>query len=133
MTSAVVAHGLHMIYPQENYDLANKILENNGVLISEYFIGTKPETFQFMERDRLQAGLSIATIVIQTNIDGGTMHTVRATLGNNRRLAAVQYKPNIVSDEILGNVQLITDGKAFPLTQENLIDFVKLIASKINE
>ncbi len=116
-----------MIYPQENYDLANKILENNGVLISEYFIGTKPEPYKFMERDRLQVGLSTATVVIQTNITGGTMHTVQATLENHKSLAVIMYDQEVRSPEIRGNRKLIREKKAFPLTMENLEDFIKLI------
>jgi DNA processing protein len=127
MTSAVVAHGLHMIFPLENYDLANKILENGGALISEYFIGKKPEPFQFMERDRIQVGLSVATIVIQTDLSGGTMHTVQATLENHKPLAVLRYEQGVRSPEIRGNKKLIRERKAFPLTIENIDDFIKLI------
>jgi DNA processing protein len=126
-TTAIVAHGLHMIYPDENKRLAEEILENNGLLISEFFIGTGVTPDHFIERDRLQAGLSSAIIVIQTAITGSTMATVNATLREGKPLAAVKYKRNITSSEVKGNEILLNEMKAFPLTSGNIEDFIKLI------
>ena len=79
ITTAVTAHGLDTVYPAENRGLAEKIYENNGILISEYFVNTRGLPNYFVERDRIQAGLSLGTIVIETDIKGGTMHTVNFT------------------------------------------------------
>jgi DNA processing protein len=130
MTTAILAHGLHMVYPTENQRLAQEILENDGILMSEYFIGTGAEPGNFIERDKLQAGLSSATIVIQTDIDGSTMFAVNATLKSSKPLAAVKYKPGIVSNEIRGNEMLIHEDKAFPLTSANIDEFINLIPIK---
>ena len=91
-TTAIVAHGLHTIYPAENKELAERIVSSGGVLLSEYFIGTSALANYFVERDRLQAGLSQATIVIQTGVKGGTMHAVNATIESKKFLGAVKYK-----------------------------------------
>jgi DNA processing protein len=127
MTTAIVAHGLHMVYPKENEKLAESIIDSGGVLLSEYFIGEGALADYFVERDRLQAGLSKATIVIQTDIQGSTMYAVNATLNSNKSLAAVQYEPDIYSSEIRGNDMLIKTGKAFPLTSSSVNEFIKCL------
>ncbi len=130
ITTAIVAHGLHTVYPKENFDLAEDILGHGGILLSEYFIGTGALANYFVERDRLQAGLSIATIVIQTGETGGTMHAVNATLDSNKILAAVQYQYDIISDKVSGNKMLIDQRGAFPLTSNNAPElFEKIIES----
>lgn len=77
-TWAVMAHGLHMASPSSNRDLAKRILEEGGAWISEYAPGEAAQRHYFVERDRIQAGLSDAVLVIESGIDGGAMHTVRA-------------------------------------------------------
>lgn len=70
-----------MIYPAKNKQLAETILNNNGALISEYPLGTKIFRNCFVNRDRIQSGLSFGVFVIETGIKGGTMHTVRSRSG----------------------------------------------------
>ncbi len=84
ITIAVLAHGLDQIYPLENEELANKIIELGGTLISEYPIGTKPDKFRFVERNRLIVGLSQGTVVFETKVKSGTMHAVQDTLNQNK-------------------------------------------------
>jgi DNA processing protein len=74
MTTAIVAHGLDTVYPKENKPLFQSILENNGCIVSEYMVKTRSLPTFFVERDRIQAGLSVATFVIETDVKGGTMH-----------------------------------------------------------
>lgn len=137
-TTAVLAHGLHMVSPKSNEYIAKEILDKDGLLLSEYLIGTPAFTTSFVERDRLQAGLAIATIVIQTGIKGGTMHAVRAAINNEKVLAAVSYKEQSVreNDNVVGNNHLIEQG-AFPLRKaEDFYDFIRLDKSlqyKTNE
>lgn len=125
-TTAILAHGLHTIYPKENYPLAEEILDKGGILLSEYFIGTGALANFFVERDRLQAGLSEATIVIQTDVKGGTMHAVNATIASNKKLGAIKYKgAELEYDKTQGNEKLINEGKAFALTSDNLFEFIQ--------
>jgi DNA processing protein len=116
-TSSILAHGLDHIYPKENKPLADKILEGGGVLISEYFVGQKPLANYFVERDRLQAGLSNGIIVVETDIKGGTMHTVKFAKENNRRIAAFAHgKPELlIHPKTQGNQMLIREGTAISL------------------
>lgn len=94
-TIAVMPCGLDNIYPRENYDLAENILKNKGCLISEYPIGYKSFKNSFVERDRIQSGLSLATIVVQSDINSGTMHTVNFTLEQNRILGCLDMKSSL--------------------------------------
>ena len=76
-TWAVLAHGLHTVSPSSNRELAKRIVEHGGALISEYPPGESAQRHYFIERDRIQAGLSDAVLVIESDIGGGAMHTVR--------------------------------------------------------
>ena len=131
-TTAILAHGLDSVYPAENKNLAQKILEKDGLLLSEYFVGTKGLPNYFIERDRIQAGLSFGTIVIETDIKGGTMHTVNHTLDYGRKLACVDFPTETnrnLNNE--GNKMLIKQGKAISLYAENeLISFLDILTDK---
>ncbi len=131
-TTAIVAHGLHTIYPKENKGLAEDIISSGGVLLSEYLLGTGALANYFVERDRLQAGLSKATIVIQSGIKGGTMHAVDATIKSRKLLAAVKYKTDIFSDKVKGNEMIINQKNAFALTSNNIIEFISKITTNLN-
>jgi len=123
-TTAIVAHGLHTVYPKDNKQLAEDIVATGGVLLSEYSVGTGALANYFVERDRLQAGLAMATIVIQTGIKGGTMHAVNATIDSNKILAAVKYKSDLYSEKISGNTMLINQKGAFALTSESYEELI---------
>lgn len=87
-TVAVMAGGLEGIYPKQNTKLAEEVLERGGALVSEQPFGVPPSPRNLVQRDRLQSGLSIATFVMQTDIKGGSMHTVRFTVQQDRLLFA---------------------------------------------
>lgn len=129
-TSAILAHGLDHIYPKENKKLAEEILEKGGLLLSEYNVGQKPLANYFVERDRLQAGLSNGIIVVETDIKGGTMHTVKFASENNRRIAAFSHnKPELLSHpKTKGNQMLINEGKAIALgTADEISSYMNLL------
>lgn len=105
-TIAVLANGLDTVYPKANQPLANEILESGGALISEIPIGQRVTTFNLVARDRLQSGLSIATVLVQSSLDGGSMHTARYTLEQGRALIAL--KPLAKTENWSGNRFLTT-------------------------
>lgn len=129
ITTAILAHGLDQrVYPKENQQLADNILENDGILLSEYSIGTKLNKRFLVQRDRLQSGLSLATIVVQSKINSGTMHAVNNAIANNRLLYAVDYLNKDISNDIIsGNMSLISSKKAIPLQSKNLSSVLKTI------
>ncbi|MBS1548651.1 MAG: DNA-protecting protein DprA [Bacteroidetes bacterium] len=80
-TIAVLAHGFQTMYPSKNRKLAERIIESGGALITEFMSFQKPERENFIQRNRIVAGLCEATIVVETAFGGGSMST--ATFANN--------------------------------------------------
>lgn len=87
----VMATGLDEIYPTQHQGLAKKMLEYGGVL-SENTTATAPLPFQFPKRNRIVAGMSDATIVIESAVQGGSMITAGLARGYNREVFAVPGK-----------------------------------------
>ncbi len=133
-TTAFLANGLDWdsIYPKENLELAKRIVDNGGLLLSEYAIGQPCGRFGLVARDRLQAGLSLATIVVQTGEKGGTMHAVNATLASGKPLFAVEYKNPIdyTHEKVQGNVMLIKTMGAHPLRSSEIDKAVEIVKGK---
>ena len=116
-TTAFLAHGLDTIYPVENTRLAMIIEKKGGLLLSEYPVGTKCNAYRLVARDRLQAGLAKATVVIQTGVKGGTMHAVNSTLAAGKPLLAMRFDDNVMRlPNVAGNAFLIGKG-AIPLNR----------------
>lgn len=86
---AVMPCGLEQIVPHANIGLAEKLLACGGCLISEYPVHTPVRRYQYVERDRLQSGISDGVIVVEAECDSGTMHTVRYAVRQGRWLACV--------------------------------------------
>ena len=74
-TIAVLPSGFNNIYPEENKELYEKILENGGLLISEYEENEKASSKNFLERNRIVSGLAIGTLVIEGGYRSGTSIT----------------------------------------------------------
>ncbi len=115
ITTAVLGGGLDNIYPPGNAELANRIVENGGLLLTEYSAGEVTTAYTLVARDRLQAALSQVIIVIQTNINGGTMHAVRSATAANKAIYCVEYKKELRNEYISGNKLLIENGVAKPI------------------
>ncbi len=119
---AVMAHGLDKVYPAANRGLAESLLENGGCLASEYPVGTSPVRSAFTARDRIQSGLSDGVLVIETNVRGGTMHTVRFAQDQDRAVACILHPERYRSqDKTKGNRKLIEDGCAKPVRDGNAL------------
>ena len=123
-TTAILANGLDhdSIYPEENQDLAEEIVNSGGLLLSEYRIGTTVNRYNLVARDRLQAGLASATLVIQTGVKGGTMHAANATLMANKDLFVMQFKDEVTNnhEKCLGNAYLIKKGAKYIKGSDNI-------------
>lgn len=87
----VIATGLDNIYPTQHHRLANKMIDMGGVL-TENTINTPPLPFQFPKRNRIVAGMTDATIVIESQVQGGSMITAGLARGYNREVFAVPGK-----------------------------------------
>lgn len=114
LTVGVVGHGLDKIYPFEHAGLAKDMIKNGGGILSEFFSGTKPDKHNFPLRNRVVAGLSDATVIVETNIKGGSMITGNLADAYNRDVFAV---PGRTSDtKSSGCNHLIKNNKAILLT-----------------
>ena len=91
-TWGIMAHGLDTIYPNQHRRLAIKMLQNKGGLITECRQKTLTMPYQFPKRNRIVAGMSDMTIVIESNIDGGSMITAKLARGYDREVFAVPGK-----------------------------------------
>lgn len=89
---AVMPCGLDQVVPYSNNDLAEKLLAGGGCLLSEYPVRTPARRYQYVERDRLQSGISDGVLVIEAECDSGTMHTVRYAIKQGRRLACIDSR-----------------------------------------
>lgn len=107
-TIAVIAHGLDMIYPQENKELAKKIIMSGGAIITEYKVGTKPEKQHFPARNRIISGISENTIVVEAKEGSGSLITANFALEQGRNVFAVPG--NINSENSSGTNELIKQG-----------------------
>ncbi len=79
ITIAILAHGLHTIAPSSNKALAQEILDKNGALISEHPPGTPARPPEFVRRNRIQSGMSLFSVIIETGEVGGTIYQAQFT------------------------------------------------------
>lgn len=116
-TIGVVGHGLDKIYPSEHAGLAKDMIKNGGGVLSEFFSGTKPDKHNFPLRNRIVAGLSDTTVLIETTIKGGSMITAQLADAYNRDVFAL---PGRVNDtKSCGCNHLIKHNKAILLSDAN--------------
>lgn len=87
-TVAVVGSGLDVIYPKENERLWREI-EEKGLILSEYPLGTEPFAYNFPMRNRIIVGLSQGVVVIESKIKGGSLITAELALEEGREVFAV--------------------------------------------
>lgn len=121
-TIAVLAHGLDMIYPKENVELAKNILNNNGLLVSEYPIGTKPERYRFVKRNRIVSGLSNGVIIFESKEKSGTMHTVNFAKDQNKKVFCPIPLNN--DEQVKGLNMLLKNNEAIGIRTKNDYDVI---------
>jgi DNA processing protein len=86
-TVAVMAHGLQTVTPAQNRRLADNILASGGALVSEFPFGQEALPQLFARRDRTQAALAEGVLMIQSGLEGGSLHACRAAIAYGRWLA----------------------------------------------
>lgn len=105
---AVLGTPLNTIYPASNRNLAKTILKKGGAIISEYEVGTNTQRFNFPARNRIIAGLSLATIITEANAKSGSLITANFAINNDRLVMAVPG--NISNPQSAGPNNLIKLG-----------------------
>lgn len=112
-TVGVLGHGLDMIYPAANRNLSKAMLENGG-LLTEYPSGTRPDRAHFPMRNRIVAGMSDVTVVIESDVKGGALITARLADSYNRDVAA--FPGRIYDNKSSGCNELIKTNIAAMIT-----------------
>ncbi len=113
-TVAVLAHGFHTLYPSKNKKLSEKILEGGGTLFTEFNSSKKPDRENFIQRNRIVAGISPATIVVETAFGGGSISTATFANQYNREVFALPGK--ITDKQSQGCNHLIFQNKALAIS-----------------
>ncbi len=122
-TIAVLGSGVDQIYPAENRGLAARMMQQ-GAVISDYAPGTPPEGSNFPPRNRIIAGLSIATVVIEAGKRSGANITAQFSVDQGKEVFAVPG--NIYAPQSVGTNKLIQDGAHPLLKPEDLLEVLNL-------
>ena len=118
-TMAIMAHGLNMCYPKDHKILFDKILDNNGTIISEYSWYTRPAQLSFVKRNRILTGISLATIIARARKQKcGTIITAEYEKKFNRPLYTILPK-----GENLGNLYLLKTNIAKQITNLEILRY----------
>ena len=127
-TIAVLGGGLDSIYPASNTNLAKKVVEN-GLLVSEYRIGIKPQSYHFVNRNRIVSALSLGTLIIEAGKKSGTMTTARFAIEQSRELFVVPA--NITSVASFGSNKLIEElPETFTISPERVLKVLGISKNK---
>jgi DNA processing protein len=128
-TVAVLGNGLDdkSIYPRNNFNLSRVIAEN-GTLLSEYPIGTQAGILTFPARNRIVAGLSLGTLIVEAGEKSGALITAQMALDSNREVFSVPG--SIFSPQSFGTNNLIKKGARIVASLKDILEEFDLSISK---
>ena len=124
-TVACLAHGLNQIYPKEHHTLAKEI-EKQGALITEFWSSSEFHPSNFLQRNRIIAGLSHVTLVVESGTKGGSLITAQFANEYHREVFAVPGSPN--QSAFAGCNELIKNHQAHLMTET--ADIVRIMGWK---
>lgn len=127
-TIAIMANGLHRVYPASHADLAKQIIKQGGALISEQEPGIDAHKYHFLARNRIVSGLADAVIVTEATDRSGTFSTVAHALTQNKEVFAVPGP--ITSLVSAGPNRLLQEGAHVLITAD---DVLRIIAPHLLE
>ncbi len=125
-TFAVIGNGCdeQTMYPRAHRELARRIIDQGGAIISEYPPGTKPQPYFFPQRNRLISGLSQAIVVVEAAKQSGALITARLGLEQNKEIFAVPGP--ITSDLSWGTNSLIREGATPIQSADDIMECLEL-------
>lgn len=120
-TIAVLAGGLDRVYPSAHTQLADEIVRRGGLILSEYPPYVRPQPYRFPIRNRIVAGLSALTIIIEARLQSGTLTTAKSAIDYNRDLFVLPGR--ITDDAAQGGNQLIVNGATLLNSSAQIADY----------
>ncbi|HUL22241.1 MAG TPA: DNA-processing protein DprA [Thermodesulfobacteriota bacterium] len=120
-TIAVLGCGIDVIYPSENRDLFHRIV-GQGAVLSEFPIGSRPESGHFPRRNRIISGLSIGVVIVEASAKSGSLITAKYALEQGREVFAVPG--NVGAQGSRGTNQLIKEGAKLVESSEDILEEV---------
>jgi DNA processing protein len=120
-TLAVLGCGLDVVYPRQHQNLYQEIGEE-GLIVSEYLLGTQPDGFRFPARNRIIAGLSRAVVVVEATAKSGSLITATMALEQGREVFAVPGR--IDSPKSSGCHRLLVEGAHPALSADSIVEVV---------
>ena len=121
-TVAVIGCGVDICYPLSNSMLMDSIIQN-GMILSEYPLGTHPEKYHFPERNRIISGICQGTLVVEADFKSGSLITAKNASEQNRDVFAVPG--NINSTYSKGTNYLLKDGAHFVTCSEDILSYYR--------
>ena len=119
-TIAVVGSGLDIIYPHQNKKLFNDIINEYGLVFSEYPLKTAPAPQNFPQRNRIVVGMSKGTLVAEARYKSGAMISANLTLDYDRELMCIPG--NILNPNTSGIYHLIKNGAGIVVSADDLLN-----------
>jgi DNA processing protein len=119
-TIAVMGCGIDIIYPSENRKLAERIVENEGALLTELPLGTPPIAENFPGRNRLISGLCLGVVIVEAAEKSGSLITARMAIEQNRQVFAVPGSP--LTGKTRGSNRLLKEGAKLVECVEDVIE-----------
>lgn len=121
-TLAVLANGLHRVYPATHTGLAEQIIKQGGALISEYELGEEPRKYSFLARNRIVSGIADAVLVVEAADRSGTFSTVTHAISQNKEVFAIPGP--LTSLQSAGPNRLIQQGAHVALEPNDILEII---------
>jgi len=123
-TIAVMPCGIDLIHPEYQQDLYVEILNNNGLIVSEYEGDMAPALWTYPQRNRIVAGLSKAALIVEAGEKSGSLITANLAKKFKRKVFAI---PGSISSETSkGTLQLIKEGASLVTSAKDILDFYRI-------
>ena len=119
-TIAVTGCGLDRVYPADNFSLRDRILNEGGILLSEYAPGEKPDGWHFPVRNRIVVGIANALILMEARIRSGSMTSVQHALDQGKEVFV--YPGDPASEQFEGNHRLLREGGIFFTDADDILE-----------